>query len=90
MCDFRRIQQIKLLHNNLIIDIDEPKLCNGMRHAIFCEDGTQAPYRHEVTGAGFYYIAASGSGYAYFDGLEWLYEGQGYKVTKYDFICEAS
>lgn len=79
MCDFRQIQEIKFLDTGNLLDIREIKNC----HATSWDDMPGSPHKDNVKELGFYYIAASGSGYGYYDGKKWLYENSDYVVTKY-------
>jgi len=70
MCDFRHIKEIQL-NDGILVNVEKYI--------------TIEPYQFPFTLVkGFYCFAGSGSVYTYYDGMQWLSEGKGYEVTKFE------
>lgn len=69
MCDFRKINSIKINGTDTIIPV-EVKHCH-------------VNYMQIIEDPGFYHIAASGGFYSYFTGNKWLSEHLDYEVIDF-------
>jgi len=76
MCDFRKINSIKINGTDTIIPV-EVKYCNAHTY------GPPELYLKNIEEPGFYQVAASGGFYGYFTGNKWLSEHLDYEVIDF-------